>query len=121
MIELIINTVLMNNIISRYKLAFNVINYLLIILGGYKRSYGLHEKPNIMLFSWGILGFVMHVMVYMYVSDLYNLNKLSVRNLIMENEIVKAHKNDIEEIFSNLDQGIAVVEKDQLSLSNQVF
>jgi hypothetical protein len=39
----------------------------------------------------------------------------------MESEIAKAHKNDIEEIFSNLDQGIAVVEKDQLLLSNQVF
>jgi hypothetical protein len=30
----------------------------------------------------------------------------------MESENAKAHKNDIEEIFSNLDQGIAVVEKD---------
>ena len=59
-----------------------------------------------------MIGFVSHIMIYCFVSDIYNLKNLSIQNVMIENELTKAHKNDIEEIFSNLDQGIAVVEKD---------
>ena len=117
----------MNNLVCNcyIKKLINLITYSLLSFGLYKRSYGfdpaLAPENPLPLIALCIITFVSNIMIYCFVSDIYNLNNLGIQNVIIENELTKAHKNDIEEIFSNLDQGIAVVEKDQLSLSNQVF
>ena len=117
----------MNNLVCNcyIKKLINLTTYSLLSFGLYKRSYGfdpaLAPENPLPLIALCIITFVSNIMIYCFVSDIYNLNNLGIQNVIIENELTKAHKNDIEEIFSNLDQGIAVVEKDQLSLSNQVF
>jgi hypothetical protein len=122
--EVVINLVLLNNLVSSctVKRCINLSNYLLLVLGLYKRGYGFEPgqgpKELFPLIAMCVIGFVSNIMIYCFVSDIYNLKNLGLQNVIIENKLAKAHKDDIEEIFSNLDQGIAVVEKDQLSLSN---